>query len=82
MLAATVDCEGSVKQKGCGVISRIYGAEGLGERGEKNKKEAVCSAARTGLEQAHLTERNVHVSHKQQDFTGVLNKSEAPFIYI
>lgn len=40
MLAATADCEGSVKQKGCGVISRIYGAEGLGERQKKKKKAA------------------------------------------
>lgn len=33
MLAAAADCEGAVKQKGCGVISWIYGgAQGLGER--------------------------------------------------
>lgn len=71
MLAATVDCEGSVKQKGCGVISRIYGAEGLGER---EKKEALCGAARTGLKQTHLTERNTEqVSHKQQHLTNFLS---------
>lgn len=61
MLAATADCEGSVKQKGCGVISRIYGAEGLGERQKKKAKkkrksqiEAVCSAAGTGLKYTDL----------------------------
>lgn len=61
MLAATVDCEGSVKQKGCGVISRIYGAEGLGERKKIKKKRLF--AARTGLEPTHLTERNVEAVH-------------------
>lgn len=59
MLAATADCEGSVKQKGCGVISRIYGAEGLGERQKKKRKkkksqiEAVCSA-------------EIHIPHLQR----------------
>lgn len=70
MLAAAADCEGAVKQKGCGVISRIYGAEGLGETervAEKKEKresgggggrmEAVCRAAGTGRKCVHLRRR-------------------------
>lgn len=49
MLAAAADCEGAVKQKGCGVISRIYGAEGLGETErvaeKKEKRESRGGAA-------------------------------------
>lgn len=49
MLAAAADCEGAVKQKGCGVISRIYGAEGLGETERvAEKKEKRESGGRGG----------------------------------
>lgn len=56
LLAATADCEGSVKQKGCGVISRIYGAEGLGER-QKKKKGQIEAVYRAGLKYTYLIRR-------------------------
>lgn len=55
MLAATADCEGAVKQKGCGVISRIYGAEGLRRGGKKGKphRDRSCSQ-RSRSETSHV----------------------------